>query len=78
MRMRPRRVSAATEHYLVDYASNTVLSRGDADEPVPPASLKLMTAYVAVRGARGRQDRLDDKEALGQQEGVANRPVSKC
>ena len=38
---------AATEHYLVDYASNTVLSASDADEPVPPASLtKLMTAYI--------------------------------
>ncbi len=59
----PPRV-AATEHYLVDYASNTVLSAGDADEPVPPASLtKLMTAYVVFEALEAGRIHLDD-EAL--------------
>lgn len=59
----PPRV-AATEHYLVDYASNTVLSAGDADEPVPPASLtKLMTAYVVFEALEAGKIHLDD-EAL--------------
>lgn len=59
----PPRV-AATEHYLVDYASDTVLSEGDADEPVPPASLtKLMTAYVVFEALEAGKIRLDD-EAL--------------
>ncbi len=59
----PPRV-AATEHYLVDYASNAVLSASDADEPVPPASLtKLMTAYVVFEALDAGKIRLDD-EAL--------------
>ena len=55
---------AATEHYLVDYASNTVLSASGADEPVPPASLtKLMTAYVVFEALEAGKIHLDD-EAL--------------
>jgi len=52
---------AATEHYLVDYASNTVLSASDADEPVPPASLtKLMTAYIVFEALEAGKIHLDD------------------
>jgi D-alanyl-D-alanine carboxypeptidase (penicillin-binding protein 5/6) len=59
----PPRV-AATEHYLVDYASNSVLSSSAADEPVPPASLtKLMTAYVVFEALEAGKIHLDD-EAL--------------
>jgi D-alanyl-D-alanine carboxypeptidase (penicillin-binding protein 5/6) len=59
----PPRVAAA-EHYLVDYASNTVLSSSAADEPVPPASLtKLMTAYVVFEALEAGKIHLDD-EAL--------------
>jgi D-alanyl-D-alanine carboxypeptidase (penicillin-binding protein 5/6) len=55
---------ASAEHYLVDYASDTVLSASDADEPVPPASLtKLMTAYVVFGALEEGKIRLDD-EAL--------------
>ena len=59
----PPRVQA-TEHYLVDYASDAVLSASDADEPVPPASLtKLMTAYVVFEALEAGKIHLDD-EAL--------------
>ena len=55
---------AAGEHYLVDYASDAVLSASEADEPVPPASLtKLMTAYVVFGALEAGRIRLDD-EAL--------------
>src|SRR5262249_33836293 len=57
----PPRV-AATEHYLVDFASNKVLSESDADEPVPPASLtKLMTAYVVFEALEAGKIHLDDQ-----------------
>jgi len=59
----PPRV-AAPEHYLVDYASDKVLSASAADEPVPPASLtKLMTAYVVFGALEAGKIHLDD-EAL--------------
>jgi len=59
----PPRV-AAPEHYLVDYASDKVLSASAADEPVPPASLtKLMTAYVVFSALEAGKIHLDD-EAL--------------
>jgi D-alanyl-D-alanine carboxypeptidase (penicillin-binding protein 5/6) len=59
----PPRVAAA-EHYLVDYASDAVLSASAADEPVPPASLtKLMTAYVVFGALEEGRIHLDD-EAL--------------
>jgi D-alanyl-D-alanine carboxypeptidase (penicillin-binding protein 5/6) len=59
----PPRVAAA-EYYLVDYASDTVLSASAADEPVPPASLtKLMTAYIVFEALEAGRIRLDD-EAL--------------
>ena len=62
-RAAPPRVAAA-EHYLVDYASDTVLSASAADEPVPPASLtKLMTAYVVFGALEEGRIHLDD-EAL--------------
>ena len=57
----PPRV-AATEHYLVDYASDRVLSASDADEPVPPASLtKLMTAYIVFEALEAGKIHLDDQ-----------------
>lgn len=59
----PPRVAAGS-HYLVDYASDAVLSAGDADEPVPPASLtKLMTAYIVFGALESGRIHLDD-EAL--------------
>src|SRR5205814_9273317 len=55
---------ATARHYLVDYASDTVLSASEADEPVPPASLtKLMTAYVVFGALEAGKIHLDD-EAL--------------
>ncbi|VEC76357.1 D-alanyl-D-alanine carboxypeptidase [Raoultella ornithinolytica] len=41
----------------MDYASGKVLSEGNADEKLDPASLtKIMTSYVVGTGAEGGQD----------------------
>jgi D-alanyl-D-alanine carboxypeptidase (penicillin-binding protein 5/6) len=49
-------------HYLVDFATDEVLSASAADVPLPPASLtKLMTAYVVFGALQEGRIRLDDR-----------------
>jgi len=52
---------AFKSHYLVDFATDTVLASSDADTELPPASLtKLMTAYVVFEAIESGRIRLDD------------------
>jgi D-alanyl-D-alanine carboxypeptidase (penicillin-binding protein 5/6) len=49
-------------HYLVDFATDTVLASSAADVPAEPASLtKLMTAYVVFRALDSGRIRLDER-----------------
>ena len=49
-------------HYLVDFATDRVLSASGADDELPPASLtKLMTAYVVFGALHEGRIRLDDR-----------------
>jgi D-alanyl-D-alanine carboxypeptidase (penicillin-binding protein 5/6) len=56
----PPKVTVAS-HYLVDFATDTVLAASRADEEVEPASLtKLMTAYVVFKALDAGRIDLDD------------------
>jgi D-alanyl-D-alanine carboxypeptidase (penicillin-binding protein 5/6) len=53
---------AFKSHYLVDFATDTVLASSAADEMLAPASLtKLMTAYVVFGAIEDGRIRLDDR-----------------
>jgi serine-type D-Ala-D-Ala carboxypeptidase (penicillin-binding protein 5/6) len=53
---------AFKSHYLMDYASGTVLAQDSADERVEPASLtKLMTAYVVFKALAAGELALDEQ-----------------
>lgn len=58
---------AAKSHYLIDYASGTVLSQDSADERLEPASLtKLMTAYVVFQALAGGELELDEQVTVSE------------
>jgi D-alanyl-D-alanine carboxypeptidase (penicillin-binding protein 5/6) len=49
-------------HYLVDFATDTVLASSAADVPAEPASLtKLMTAYVVFKALDSGRIKLDER-----------------
>jgi D-alanyl-D-alanine carboxypeptidase (penicillin-binding protein 5/6) len=49
-------------HYLIDFATDTLLSSSAADVPAEPASLtKLMTAYVVFKALDSGRIRLDER-----------------
>jgi D-alanyl-D-alanine carboxypeptidase (penicillin-binding protein 5/6) len=53
---------AFKSHYLVDFATDTVLASSGADAMLAPASLtKLMTAYVVFAALESGSFRLDDR-----------------
>jgi D-alanyl-D-alanine carboxypeptidase (penicillin-binding protein 5/6) len=52
---------AAASHYLVDFATDTVLASDNEDEELAPASLtKLMTAYVVFEAIEADRIAIDD------------------
>ena len=53
---------AFKSHYLVDFATDTVLASSAADEMLAPASLtKLMTAYIVFEAIESGRIRLDER-----------------
>lgn len=58
---------AFKSHYLVDFATDTVLAASSADVQAEPASLtKLMTAYVVFSALKSSRIRLDDRAHISE------------
>ncbi len=67
--------SVASQAFVVDLSTNTILYERRADEPMAPSSLtKIMTAYVTYRMASIGEISLDDKVKISKK--AADKPGS--
>lgn len=61
---------------LMDYASGKVLSEGNADEKLDPASLtKIMTSYVVGQALKANKIKLTDKVTIGNDAWATGNPA---